>query len=127
MHRATAMTRVLIVEDDPHFREALRIALAGMGVEAIAVADGRAALAWLERGGRPALILLDLTMPGMSGWAFGAARAGDRRFASIPVVLVTARGDANSQRHRLQVAGAVEKPVDLDHLREVVGAYLDLS
>jgi len=116
--------RVLIVDNDEHVREAISVVVSDMGLEPVAVAGGREALAWLARGKRPALILLDLNMPGMSGWDFRAAQEHDDALARIPVVVLTARGDATAQGHRLRAAGAIEKPIELDQLRQTVMEHL---
>lgn len=60
------LKRVLIVDDDPDWREFLRMALADLGYEAIEAADGEQALAALDRESVD-VVLLDLNMPGMRG------------------------------------------------------------
>src|SRR5689334_16395026 len=95
-----------------------------MGLEPVAVGGGREALAWLRRERRPALILLDLNMPGMSGWEFRAAQENDDALARIPVVVLTARGDAATQGHKLRVAAAIEKPIELDQLHHVLSEHV---
>ena len=66
---ARAGKRGLVVDDDPDIREALAGILADEGYQVTACADGAQALAHLGAGSDPpCLILLDLMMPGMSGW-----------------------------------------------------------
>ena len=60
--------RLLVVEDEQDNREVLVDLLDLVGYEVRGAADGREALAILRSGWRPALMLLDLTMPGMNGW-----------------------------------------------------------
>jgi CheY-like chemotaxis protein len=62
------------------------------------------------------VILLDLFMPVMDGWAFREAQRRDPALASIPVIVVSAdRGRAETAR-RIGAAGAVEKPISFDRL-----------
>lgn len=58
--------RVLIVDDDPDWREFLRMSLADLGYEAVEAADGEQALAAMDREAVD-VVLLDLNMPGMRG------------------------------------------------------------
>src|SRR5688500_20320549 len=60
--------RILIVEDDDANREFLRALLEDSGFRVATALDGREALQWLHRHPPPALVLLDLEMPRLSGW-----------------------------------------------------------
>ena len=80
-----------------------------------AAENGRAALAALRAPGArpPCVILLDLMMPVMDGWAFRAEQLRDPLLAEIPVVVLTADGNAAARSAVLEVAGALRKPVEL--------------
>jgi PAS domain S-box-containing protein len=82
--------RILVVDDDPDLRRHLRHLLEKEGLEVDEAGDGRAALARLDEQW-PELILLDLLMPGMDGFAFlgELQRRKDGRF--VPVVVLTAK------------------------------------
>lgn len=83
--------RVVVVEDDEDIRDLVVELLSGQGFETVGYPDGAAALAGLRRpGADPAVILLDLEMPGMTGWEFRRAQLADPRLASIPVVVASA-------------------------------------
>lgn len=83
--------RVVVVEDDEDIRDLVVEMLSQCGFEAVGYADGAAALAALRRiPERPAVILLDLEMPGMTGWEFRRQQLGDPRLAEIPVVVASA-------------------------------------
>jgi DNA-binding response OmpR family regulator len=82
-------TRVLVVEDDPDIRDALAEALESQGYEVDRARDGADALR-VARARVPDVILLDLMMPVMNGWAFRAAQRGDRALADIPVIVISA-------------------------------------
>jgi len=81
---------VLVVDDDPATRELHRRALEREGWIVDEAADGRAALARLATH-RPAMVLLDLTMPEMDGFRFLEALRADSALADLPVVVVSGR------------------------------------
>jgi signal transduction histidine kinase/ligand-binding sensor domain-containing protein/CheY-like chemotaxis protein len=79
---------ILVVEDDPETRQALVAALQMQGYRVAGAADGAAALE-LARDLRPALITLDLVLPGMDGWEVLKRLKADGELASTPVVIVS--------------------------------------
>jgi CheY-like chemotaxis protein len=85
--------RVLVVDDDPEIRSVVRLVLQREGFEADEAADVDALFASLDAGTGPDLILLDLTLPGPSGWAALARLKDDPTASHIPVVLLTAHDD----------------------------------
>lgn len=112
---------VLLVDDDPLLIQAVRIGLESHGYHVIEAHDGREALEALRRE-RACLVLLDLEMPGMNGWQFREEQCGDPTIASVPVVVVSSRTDAERQANLMHVAGGLQKPVDLDQLHATVRA-----
>lgn len=123
--------RVLIVEDDPNSRELMRAVLEREGGQATEAQDGEAALHELERQA-PDLILLDLMMPGMDGFEFSARVHGDARWASIPIVVITAKELTAEDTRRLSgtVAKVLQKGAGagtgfLRALRELTRARAD--
>ncbi len=70
--------RVLVVDDDPLTREAMRLSLEAAGYEVGVAADGGAALEQVRNGPLPDLVLLDLFMPGLDGWGFLEQRRDSR-------------------------------------------------
>ncbi|MHC4947911.1 MAG: ATP-binding response regulator [Planctomycetota bacterium] len=92
--------RVLLVEDDPETREMLRRSLEPEGWPVQAVEDGRQALAAVEAD-PPGLVVLDLMMPEMDGFAFLEALRGSRAGRDVPVVVVTAADLTDNDRRRL--------------------------
>jgi CheY-like chemotaxis protein len=97
---------VLVVDDDPVVRELLRRQLEAEGYRVSEAADGRAALARL-REGVPSVILLDLMMPEMDGFELMEAMRREVGWASIPVVVLTAKDLTAEDRERLN--GRVER------------------
>jgi CheY-like chemotaxis protein len=111
---------VLVVDDDPDTREvvALALGLAGYAVEI--AQNGREALARIAAR-VPALVLLDLDMPDLSGWeVVDLLRVMQ---VPVPVVFMTAAHRARAEAARLQVAGYLSKPFDLDHLLDLVNQF----
>jgi PAS domain S-box-containing protein len=101
-----AARRVLVVDDDPDQRRRLRGMLEKEGLEVDEADDGRAALTRLDEQW-PGLILLDLLMPGMDGFAFlgELQRRGEDR--SVPVVVLTAKDLTAAEYQRL--GGPIDK------------------
>jgi DNA-binding NtrC family response regulator len=119
----TAVARILIVDDDRSIRRTLEKFLGGEGYEVTTAQDAPSAIAAL--GDRVDLVLLDLGLPGGSGFDVLDALAG--RDNAPTVVVVTARDDMQSTVKAIQL-GAYEylvKPVDIDRLRTVVKTALD--
>jgi CheY-like chemotaxis protein len=88
--------RVLIVEDHPTMREAMRLVLEGEGFTVGEAADGRSALDAM-RTERPDLVLLDLNMPGRAGADVLLEIKRDPANAAVRVVVVTAAGEEGRQ------------------------------
>jgi CheY-like chemotaxis protein/two-component sensor histidine kinase len=93
-------TRVLLVEDDADQRERLRAWLEGQHWLVHEAVNGREALACLQAD-RPDVILLDLMMPEMDGFAVVAALQKEPRWRDVPVIVVTARDLDAQDRARL--------------------------
>lgn len=85
-------TTVLIVEDEPDLREILRYNLEREGFKVIESEDGEAGLALLRKH-LPNIVLLDIMLPGMDGVEICRSIKYDPQTRSIPVIMVTARGD----------------------------------
>ncbi len=83
------MRTLLVVEDDSDCRGAISDALACEGYRVRAARDGREALTMLREGPRPDAILLDLSMPNMTGWQFRDLQKRQPDLARIPVLVMT--------------------------------------
>ena len=116
--------RALIVEDKPEDAHLLQSALqiSGFALELSTVSDGLEALAFLRQEGefinahRPDLILLDLLLPGMSGFEVLAALKADKALCGIPVVAISPSTINEDVLAAYQggVAGYLVKPADAD-------------
>lgn len=118
----TAHPSVLVVEDHADLREMLAVLLESEGYQVETATNGAEALTSLERS-RPALILLDLMMPVMSGDEFRERQLADPRYRDVPVICMTAAHDGRERAARLRAAEYFQKPVDFDHLLGKVRQY----
>ncbi len=85
---------ILIVEDDADLREVLAYRLRQEGYQTVIAPEGAAAMCKLRAGLRPCMILLDLMMPVMDGFAFRQAQRSDPEFNGIPVAIYSAHYDS---------------------------------
>jgi len=109
---------VLVVDDDFDIREALTDVLASEGYSVVTAADGGEALEQLRGGVRPAVMLLDLMMPRVSGVEVIDALRKDESLSRIPVVVCSAnRGYGPDD---LGVHDVLRKPVSVEELLDAV-------
>jgi CheY-like chemotaxis protein len=126
MHPATeAGGIVLLVEDDEDIRNSVAEILTDEGFQVIGAADGDDALRKLRAATElPRLILLDLMMPVMDGWAFRAAQLADERLAKIPVVILSAATDVRRHAAQLRVDEYLVKPLDVPLLLNTIERHI---
>jgi len=121
MHSGT----VLLVEDDDDIRGSIAEILREEGFEVVSASDGDEALRFLrEAAEAPRLILLDLMMPVMDGWAFRAAQLADERLAKIPVVILSAATDVRRHAAQLRVDDYLVKPLDVPLLLNAIERHI---
>jgi CheY-like chemotaxis protein len=116
-------SRVLVVEDDAATREGIDALLREEGLAVDTACNGNEALAYLKSAERPLLILLDLTMPGMTGWEFRRRQRADPSLADIPVVVMTAHKEYGESVTALEADGHLQKPVRPEELKGVVERF----
>ena len=123
------MPRALVVEDDLNAREMLRRLLVGEGWKVSVASNGREALDLLTTENSN-LVLLDLMMPEMDGFEFLDEFRKNPKFASTPIIVVTAADLSPADRRRLN--GGVEHILQkttssqeefLRHIRKLVARY----
>jgi two-component system response regulator FlrC len=117
---------VLVVDDDEAICSAMRDALERHGYRVLSARNGVEALSVLG-GTRVNLIVLDLMMPGMSGWEVLTAQAGDPKMCGTPVLIVSALRDVSEPSHLGVVRLALQKPFRLHELLDAVARYADDS
>jgi two-component system response regulator AdeR len=116
------MTSVLVVEDDRGLRKLVRAYLEQESLAVVEAASGEAALALVERA-RPAVMLLDVRLPGIDG--FEVLRRLDAAKIAVPVIVVTSLEDEVDQLvgYRLGAVDYVVKPVSPKVLAAKVKAF----
>jgi CheY-like chemotaxis protein len=115
------LRRILVADDKESSREFVRTALERTGCVVEEAADGREALAKIMAN-PPGLVVLDLHMPGLDGFGVMERLRQDTRYASLPVVALTASA-MQGDRERALAAGFVDymtKPISLQVLRSRV-------
>jgi CheY-like chemotaxis protein len=119
------MPKILLVEDDELSRDMLSRLLARRGYKILVAINGRQAVA-LAKSETPDLILMDLSMPVMDGWAAAQTLKADPGTAAIPIIGVTANALAGDRENALR-AGCDDydtKPIDFNRLLIKIEAFL---
>jgi DNA-binding response OmpR family regulator len=114
---------LLLVEDDESLRRIVARHLRGRGYDVVDVASAEDAVGALDGGIRPSLVLLDLNLPGDTGWDLlrGPALAA----AGSPPVVIASATTVNPRRlEEFRVAGYLPKPFPLDTLVDTVERLL---
>jgi CheY-like chemotaxis protein len=119
LHEVRRTVAVLIVEDDADIRETLAELLAGAGYAVETAGNGAEAIAQLRRVA-PQLILLDLSMPVMSGQQFRSQQLADPAIAGIPTVVMSATARLEDKLVGFQISERLAKPLKLRQLLDVV-------
>ncbi len=119
--------RLVIADDHPLFRGALREAVAGM-LERVEIAEAgtfEEVAGLLDRGGEVDLVLLDLKMPGVRG--FSGLMYMRAQYPSVPVVVVSANDDPTAIRRCMEfgASGFIPKTMAVDAMRGAIRSVLD--
>lgn len=118
------MSTILVVDDDATMRSLFKLMLESAGYCVLSVGTAPDALALLRSLTEPpALILLDLMMPGMTGWDFREVQLEDPALADIPVVVLSAMNDLPARASDLGISDAIQKPTPVTELLAVVARY----
>ncbi len=121
MEAERANRLVMIVEDDRDVRDSVREALEDHGYQTVGASQGKEALELLRSSAaRPCIILLDMMMPVMDGWAFRKAQMADPALSSIPVIVLTAHSSASDTARDMGAVGFLRKPLTLQELLTAV-------
>jgi hypothetical protein len=126
--RATSLDgrRVLVIDDNAVNREVLTRLVQRWGMNGVAVDSGAAAIGLLAGDPLPDLVLLDMHMPGMDGFAVGEWIRAQDRLKALPVLMLSSgamRGDAQRCRE-IGLDGYFPKPVSEEELRSAIGELL---
>jgi DNA-binding response OmpR family regulator len=120
-----AVTRVLVIDDEAPIRLLCRVNLEAEGMEVLEARDGPGGLEQ-ARAERPDVILLDVMMPGLDGWAVAAELIDDDATRDIPIVFLTARAELRDRARGLEIGGVdyVTKPFNPTELASMVRKLL---
>jgi DNA-binding NarL/FixJ family response regulator len=119
--------RLVIADDHPLFRGAMREAVSGL-LEQVDIAEAGTfddLVALLERGGDVDLVLLDLTMPGVRG--FSGLMYMRAQYPSVPVIVVSANDDPTTIRRCMDfgASGFIPKTLGVDAMRAAISRILN--
>ena len=109
----TLIRRVLLVEDDPGMRDAIRTLLEHVGFQVASASDGAEAWDLLSRGPRPAAILVDLYTPRMTGHDLVARVMRTPRLSAVPIIAMSGE---RASRDRPVAVAFLEKPFSREQL-----------
>ncbi|PZQ95678.1 MAG: two-component system response regulator [Cereibacter sphaeroides] len=118
---------VLLIEDEPNIIEAIRFILMRDGWHVSAISDGLGAEAAV-REAHPDLVILDVMLPGRSGFEILAALRADAATENLPVLMLTAKGQERDRAEaaRIGASGFMSKPFSnaeiLASVRQLAGA-----
>jgi len=110
---------VLVIDDDPDLVRLMAKFLKIEGFAPVSAANGREALAYLQNGGEASVILLDLRMPEMDGWAFRAAQRADPSIAQIPVIVLSGV-ESETIQQQLDAVAFFQKPASFSEVIKTV-------
>jgi DNA-binding response OmpR family regulator len=117
--------KILIVDDDPDLRQALRLRLRANHYDTVNAADGYSAIAQAYKE-HPDLIILDLGLPAGDGFVVLDRLQRDDKLSTIPVIVLTARDPQSTEQEVLEAGASsfFQKPADNSELLEVIRATL---
>lgn len=113
------MKKILIVEDDTSIRELLVEIFESEGYNVASTINGLEGIKALEEN-IPDLILMDVTMPVMDGYAFRQEQLKNPNWDSIPVLAMSAQEQGREKLKDYGITNFISKPLELDHLLETV-------
>ena len=119
------MKRVIVVDDDPDLGPAIRDVLATKEVRVETPGDARAALPAILREA-PDLVILDVNMPGMSGWELCTILRRQTSTRTLPILFLTGRHEVKDRISAMQFGGSdfLAKPFSVEELRTKVRSLL---
>jgi DNA-binding response OmpR family regulator len=120
------MTTVLVVDDEAPIRLLCRVNLEAEGMKVIEASDGDTGLE-LARAEHPDVVLLDVMMPGRSGWEVAEELLADESTSGIPIIFLTARAEVRDRAKGIDLGGVdyVTKPFNPVELAPLVQDLVD--
>jgi DNA-binding response OmpR family regulator len=113
--------KILIVDDDPDLRRAMKIRLRANHYDTVQASDGYSAIVMAQKE-RPNLIILDLGLPACDGFAVLQRLQDADALSRIPVIVLTARSPQFNEQRALRAGAAAffQKPADNGELLDVI-------
>jgi len=111
----TSKPIILVVDDDLPILALMRTLLREFGFEAVTAESGEQAIAE-ARVHRPAVVLIDRNMPGMSGDELIRALRGEPGFDGLPILIISGQAVSSAELATLGADGAILKPFDITEL-----------
>ena len=120
------MTSVLVIDDEAPIRLLCRVNLEAEGMVVFEAGDGPSGLE-VAGAERPDVVLLDVMMPGLDGWAVASALLENPATAEIPIIFLTARAEFRDRARGLDIGGIdyITKPFNPVELAPLVRAVLE--
>jgi CheY-like chemotaxis protein len=116
---------ILVVDDDPEIVTMLSTRLGKRGYQVATASDGNKAIEMAKKS-KPNIVLLDVMMPGKSGWEVARALKQDPETQDVKIVMVSAIGEKTNEI-TAPIYGAdahVDKPFEFEHLERVIARLL---
>ena len=117
---APARKSILVIDDNAVTREGLNVILSNAGYAITVAENGQRGMDLLDAGPAPDLILLDMLMPVLDGWHFLKQIQQDRRFAAVPIVVVTGTILTREWAQSQGCGGFIHKPIEPELLLEEI-------
>lgn len=117
--------KILIVDDEPFNIDVIQQELEDLNYQIVTAANGQEALEKIRKE-HPDLILLDLMMPVLDGFAVLSQTKADNDLRDIPVIIVSAANDSKSVVKGIKQGADdyITKPIDAEHLKKKVKEHL---
>ena len=116
--------RVLLIDDDAAIRAVCSVNLRALRIEVMEAGDGATGLR-LARHGRPDLVLLDVSMPGLDGFEVGELVRRHRKTRNIPLMFLSGEAETDARARELGAIACLEKPFDPATLTSLIATTLN--
>ncbi len=117
--------KILLIDDDPDFKQLLEFDLRKQGYEVVMAGDGEEGLA-KARSEKPNVILADIKMPKMDGYTFVRHAKKDPNLSAIPIIVLTSYEPMKDMFQMEGINDYFVKSVDTDKLFETIKKHLSV-
>ena len=118
------MAKIVVIDDDPEITDLVEYALVSEGYEVFVCSNGREAMDTIKQH-RPDVIVLDVMLPGIDGYAVANKLSQDEQTKNIPIVVITALEQSQGMFEKFyQVKAFLPKPFSTERVLETVKSAL---